>query len=57
MVDPAAPPSRRTIAGRVVGGIWAVNFLLLISDTLTYKYQSQLSIALAITAMVLLFDR
>ena len=58
MTDPATEPlSKRTLAGRVVGGLWAINFLLLVTETVTFNGQSQLSIALAIGAMALLFQR
>ena len=49
--------STRTLAGRIVGGLWAVNFLLLVTETVTFKWQSQLSLGLAVAAMALLFQR
>jgi len=48
---------RRTLAGRIIGGLWAINFLLLISGTFTFDGQSQLSLGLAIAAVALLFQR
>ena len=51
------PVSKRTLAGRIVGGVWAINFLLLVTDTFTFSGQSQLSIALAIGAVALLLQR
>ena len=58
MTSPDEPPiSKRMLAGRIVGGLWAINFLLLISDTLTFDGQSQISLGLAIVAVALLFKR
>ena len=44
-------------AGRIIGGMWAINFLLLISETLTLDEQNQISLSLAIDAVALLFKR
>lgn len=58
MSDTASEPlSKRTLAGRIVGGLWAINFLLLVTDTFTFNGQSQVSIGLAVASVVLLLQR
>ena len=58
MTHPAEPPpTKRILAGRAIAGLWAINFLLLITETLTFGGQSQLSVGLAIAAVLLLFQR
>ncbi|MBT5754638.1 MAG: hypothetical protein KC481_05755 [Acidimicrobiaceae bacterium] len=58
MTEPATESlSKRTLAGRIIGGLWAANFVLLVTETFTFNGQSQLSFALAIGAMGLLFQR
>ena len=52
-----ATSSKRTLAGRIVAGLWALNFVLLVTETVTFERQSQLSAALAVAAVVLLLQR
>jgi len=49
--------SRRTLAGRALAGVWAINFLLMVTETVTFNGQSGLSFGLAIGAVALLFQR
>lgn len=46
--------TNRQIAGRAVGAIWALNFLLMVTDTVSFPYQSALSLTLAFSTVFLL---
>lgn len=52
-----SPISKRTLAGRLLAGVWAINFVLMVTDTFTFSGQSGLSFGLAIGAVALLVQR
>ena len=58
MFEPTgAEVSKRTLAGRIVAGVWALNFVLMVTNAFTFGGQSGVSFGLAIAAVALLIQR
>jgi len=51
------PVDRLVLLGRVIMGLWAINFLLLITETVTYRGQGAVSLGLAVASVAIVLLR